>query len=224
VGRSCARLGLSRRRSRVRVPSLPLRNVLQVNEFRGPPVSCRTWPTPEKRQNVRRSWSSHHARAASRRGASARPTAEPAGNEGRTVIVLNGASSSGKGRLARALQESLDDLFLHVEMDFVFEAMEVAGYNGAVQLGETVPPKLARGAVYVHDNGNFVRIEYGEEGRRGFQGFFAMVAGLAEEQNNLIVDAFSEEPWMIPGGEARRAPGLPGWCSVSDGGARASRA
>src|SRR5262245_65963926 len=83
-------------------------------------------------------------------------------------------------------------------MDFVFEAMEAAGYNGAVQLGETVPPKLARGTVYLHDTGEFVRVEYGGEGRRAFQGFFAMVAGLAEEQNNLIVDVFLEEPWMIP--------------------------
>jgi len=56
-----------------------------------------------------------------------------------TVIFLNGASSSGKGTLARALQASLDRMFLHVEMDFVFVAMENAGYNGAVPLGETIP-------------------------------------------------------------------------------------
>jgi chloramphenicol 3-O-phosphotransferase len=62
-----------------------------------------------------------------------------------TVIFLNGASSSGKGTLAHALQASLDRMFLHVEMDFVFVAMENAGYNGAVPLGETIPSMLTRG-------------------------------------------------------------------------------
>lgn len=115
-----------------------------------------------------------------------------------TVIFLNGASSSGKGTLARALQASLDRLFLHVEMDFVFSAMESAGYNGAVRLGEPIPPKLGRGTAFIHDDGKFVRIEYGEDGRRAFRGFFAMVAGLASEGNDMIVDAFLTEPWMVP--------------------------
>ena len=60
-------------------------------------------------------------------------------------------------------------MFLHVEMDFLFEAMEVAGYNGAVRLGETVPPKLARGAAFIHDGERFVRLEYGDEGRQAFR-------------------------------------------------------
>jgi chloramphenicol 3-O phosphotransferase len=36
-----------------------------------------------------------------------------------TIIFLNGASSSGKGTLARALQATLDRMFLHLEMDLV---------------------------------------------------------------------------------------------------------
>lgn len=126
-----------------------------------------------------------------------------------TVIFLNGASSSGKGTLARGLQESLEAMFLHVQMDYVFEAMEIAGYNGAVQLGEAVPPKLARGTAFIHDNSKFVRIEYGDEGRRGFRGFFAMVAGLANEGNNVIVDALLTEPWMIA--SAAKLAGLPAY-------------
>jgi chloramphenicol 3-O phosphotransferase len=120
-----------------------------------------------------------------------------------TVILLNGASSSGKGTLARALQESFDALFLHVEMDYVFEALEIAGFNGPVGLGEVVPRKLAAGTAFIHDDWKFVRIEYGEEGRRAFRGFFAMVAGLAGEGNNVIVDAFLTEPWMIPSATTR---------------------
>jgi chloramphenicol 3-O phosphotransferase len=120
-----------------------------------------------------------------------------------TVIFLNGASSSGKGTLARALQESLDGMFLHVEMDYVLEAMYAAGNNGPVQLGETVPPKLARGTAFVHDDGRFVRIEFGDEGERAFRGFMAMVAGFAEEGNNLIVDGLLADPWIIPSAAAR---------------------
>lgn len=127
-----------------------------------------------------------------------------------TVIFLNGASSSGKGTLARALQGSLDRMFLRVEMDFVFEALESAGYNGAVALGETIPPKLSQGTAFIHDDWKFVRIEYGDDGRRAFRGFFGMVAGLAGEGNDLIVDAFLTEPWMVPAAAANLC-GLPAY-------------
>jgi chloramphenicol 3-O phosphotransferase len=124
-----------------------------------------------------------------------------------TVIFLNGTSSSGKGTIARALQESVDELFLHVEMDFIFEAMEIAGYNGAVRLGDAVPPKLARGAAFIHDGEQFVRIEYGDEGRRAFQGYFGMVAALADSGNNVIADAFLDEAWMLPNAAVSFAEG-----------------
>jgi chloramphenicol 3-O phosphotransferase len=39
---------------------------------------------------------------------------------------------------------------------------------------------------------------YGDDGQRAFRGFFAMVAGLADEGNDVIVDAFLTEPWMAP--------------------------
>jgi chloramphenicol 3-O phosphotransferase len=121
---------------------------------------------------------------------------------GGTLIFLNGASSSGKGTLARALQEALDAMFLHIEMDDMFGAMENAGYNGPVLLGQAVPTKLARGTAFIHDDWKFVRIEYGDEGRRVFQSFFAMIAALTQEGNNLIVDGFLTESWMIPSAAA----------------------
>jgi chloramphenicol 3-O-phosphotransferase len=101
-------------------------------------------------------------------------------------------------------------MFLHVEMDFVFGAMESAGYNGAVELGETIPSKLSRGTAFIHDDWKFVRIEYGDHGRRAFRGFFRMVAGLAGEGNDVIVDAFLTEPWMAPSAVANLS-GLPAY-------------
>ena len=89
--------------------------------------------------------------------------------EAGTVIFLNGTSSSGKGTLARALQASLDSMFLHVEMDYIYAAMEAAGYNGPVSEAESVPTKLSQGAAFIHDDWRFVRIEYGDEGRRAFR-------------------------------------------------------
>jgi chloramphenicol 3-O phosphotransferase len=125
------------------------------------------------------------------------------------VVFLNGASSAGKGTLARALQRTFDRMFLHVAMDYVFEAMEVAGYNGAVQLGDAIPPKLRRGTAFVHDDWKFVRIEYGDESKQAFRGFFAMLAGLADEGNDLIVDAFLTEPWLVS--SAARLADLPAY-------------
>ena len=93
-------------------------------------------------------------------------------------------------------------MFLHVEMDFLFEAMEVAGYNGAVRLGEPVPPKLARGAAFIHDGERFIRLEYGAEGRQAFQGYFGVLAALANAGNDVIADAFLDEAWMIPSAAA----------------------
>jgi chloramphenicol 3-O-phosphotransferase len=94
-------------------------------------------------------------------------------------------------------------MFLHLEMDLVFEAMEIAGYNGAVRLGQVIPPKLVQGAAFVHDEAKFVRIDYGDDGRRAFRGFFGMVAGLAGEGNNAIIDTFLVEPWLVSSAAAR---------------------
>ena len=137
-----------------------------------------------------------------------------------TVIFLNGASSSGKGALARALQESLDAMFLHVEMDYLFEAMETAGYNGPVRLRDAVPPKLARGTAFIHDDWKFVRLEYGDEGQRVFRGFYAMIGALADEGTNVIADGLLTEPWMISAAAARLG-GLPAYlvglrCAVEE--------
>lgn len=42
---------------------------------------------------------------------------------GGTVIFLNGGSSSGKTRIAKALQESLDGYYLHTGIDHYMERL-----------------------------------------------------------------------------------------------------
>ena len=78
---------------------------------------------------------------------------------------------------------------------------------------------LREGTAFIHDDGKFVRIDYGEDGRRAFRGFFGMVAGLAGEGNDVIVDAFLTEPWMVPSAAAWLGgfPGIPRGSPLSGG-------
>jgi chloramphenicol 3-O-phosphotransferase len=63
------------------------------------------------------------------------------------VILLNGASSSGKSTLAKALQRALDEPFLHVSSDqFVVAGMlpDRGGRLGTVRLMDPDAPALLR--------------------------------------------------------------------------------
>ena len=90
------------------------------------------------------------------------------------IILLNGASSSGKSTLARGLQQNLDEPFWHFSIDHLFAAR--------------VLPKT--------------RIDAGEfpwSGlrRQFFDGFHRCLPALADAGNNLIVEHIIEEKsWM----------------------------
>lgn len=90
------------------------------------------------------------------------------------IILLNGASSAGKSTLARALQDALDEPFLHYSIDHLKDA-GVLPYN---------------------------RIEKGDFGWRDlrpqfFDGFHHTIPALATAGNNLIVEHIVESRiWM----------------------------
>ncbi|MGI5485603.1 chloramphenicol phosphotransferase CPT family protein [Microtetraspora malaysiensis] len=88
-------------------------------------------------------------------------------NRGRgRIIMLNGASSSGKSTLAKALQRSLDEPFLHVSSDqFVASGM--------------LPERR-------EDEGPFSW--WNEMRPRFFQGFHHCLPALASAGNDLIVE------------------------------------
>jgi chloramphenicol 3-O phosphotransferase len=93
----------------------------------------------------------------------------PARGPGR-VIILNGASSSGKSTLAKALQETLDEPFLHLSPDHLVDA--------------GVLPRRR------DDNGPF---NWWHEMRpRFFAGFHRCLPALAHAGNDLIVDHIIE--------------------------------
>ena len=85
------------------------------------------------------------------------------------IILLNGASSSGKSTLAAALQASLDDAFWHYSIDHL--------------LGAGILPRKRI------DSGEFpwtrLRPAF-------FEGFHRSIRGLAESGNNLIVEHIVE--------------------------------
>ena len=90
------------------------------------------------------------------------------------IILLNGASSSGKSTLARALQGALDEPFWHFSIDHLIAA-------NVLPMG---------------------RIEGGEFSWRDmrpqfFDGFHRCLPALAGAGNNLIVEYIVEqEAWM----------------------------
>jgi chloramphenicol 3-O phosphotransferase len=80
--------------------------------------------------------------------------------EGR-IIFLNGASSSGKSTVAKALQEALEEPYLHLSVDSFFEMIHPRFHDAEL-------PREVMIAL--------------------MQGFHRSVAGLASAGNNVIVD------------------------------------
>ena len=108
------------------------------------------------------------------------------------VIVLNGASSSGKSTLAKALQARLDGPWLGVGIDTVVFALPKA-YLDLPLWGEVfryVPAEPGSAAPF--------RIETGELGVRLVRGLHRMVAALASEGHDVIVDHVLLEPGWLP--------------------------
>jgi chloramphenicol 3-O phosphotransferase len=97
-----------------------------------------------------------------------------------TVILLNGVGSAGKSSIARALQDVLAGVWLHVAMDTFIEMLpdrlqddpETFSYRNVASAGE--PPEIA--------------ILSGEAGEQLLRGMRRAVAAMARAGNQLIVD------------------------------------
>jgi chloramphenicol 3-O phosphotransferase len=96
-----------------------------------------------------------------------------------TVVLINGAGSSGKSSIARALQEITTEPFLYVAMDAFLEMLPEALQNHPDGIGYTT----RTGA-----DGPVVEIAIGPHGRRLLAGMRLAVSALAGAGTNLIVD------------------------------------
>ena len=93
--------------------------------------------------------------------------------ESGSVIFLNGTSSSGKSTIAKALQKSLDEPYLHVSLDGFLNQLPIHYLENEKYLSGALPILLA--------------------------GFDASNAGIARSGNNVIVDHVLQEPsWVAP--------------------------
>ena len=91
------------------------------------------------------------------------------------IILLNGASSSGKSTLARGLQLALDEPFWHFSIDHLNEA-------------KVLPIERLQ-------SGEFPWSKWREQ---FFEGFHRCLPALAEAGNKLIVEHIVEtEAWML---------------------------
>jgi chloramphenicol 3-O phosphotransferase len=86
------------------------------------------------------------------------------------VVLLNGASSSGKSTIARALLPILEPRFFHMPVD-AFHMMRV---------DRDIPPE-----------------ELEDEIRRTCLGFHRAVAGMAAAGNHVVMDHVLSHPWRL---------------------------
>ena len=99
------------------------------------------------------------------------------------IIFLNGASSSGKTSIARALQASWHGPLLHLGIDTVLGLLPAA-YVG-------MGTRAHEGFEFYHDadaRGPVVRIRSGPVGRKLAESFARVVALLAADGHDLVVD------------------------------------
>src|SRR5688572_25149101 len=105
------------------------------------------------------------------------------------ILVLNGASSSGKTALARALQEHWSRPLLHLGTDTMI-AMLPAAYVG-------MKPSASEGIEFVNDTdarGPLVRARRGELGRKLEDSFASAARSLANGGHDLVLDLVLYDP------------------------------
>jgi chloramphenicol 3-O phosphotransferase len=95
------------------------------------------------------------------------------------IIFLNGVGSSGKSSIAGALQDILDEAYLHVRMDAFLDMLPERLHDDP----------QAFSYEQSDDNGKpLVTIACGPIGQRLLAGMRQAIAALAGQGNNLIVD------------------------------------
>jgi len=104
------------------------------------------------------------------------------------ILYLNGPSSSGKTTLAKALQESLKEPYLHIGIDTIIELMPDKLNNWT---GEVLTEGFSWQRTKDPTGHPIYQIHTGPFGKRISQTFKDMVCLLASQKYNLIIDDVS---------------------------------
>lgn len=121
-------------------------------------------------------------------------TADVAGPPG-NIVLLNGASSSGKTAIAHALQQMMDEFYIHTGFDHFMERVPLRFHA----FSDGTEPASPYGAHWVMPSGQppVSEIRWGPEGVRVLSGMYQAIAGLASAGNNVIVDDVIFDPSIL---------------------------
>lgn len=104
------------------------------------------------------------------------------------IILLNGASSSGKSSIAKILQDLFDEPYLHLGIDTVFNMIPS-------KCKQREPPRLSAFVWMTDDDRRSgVRIDVGPLGHKIMSGFHHACAAMRTSGMNLIIDHVLLEP------------------------------
>lgn len=117
------------------------------------------------------------------------------------VIIVNGASSSGKSAVCRALQMLFDEPHLFSGLDFFTPMLPPRAHIGMSwqkRTNDNAGDDSSIRWVFPEKEGDPVRIEFGEPGHRLIRGMHAAIAALAGAGNNVIVEhVLLYEEWLV---------------------------
>ena len=112
-----------------------------------------------------------------------------------TIVVLNGASSSGKSSIAKELQDILDGYYLHIGIDHFYDLLPKRFY--VVSHGDG--PATADGVLFVmsEESQRVVELRLGPEYFKVWTGMYLAYAAWASVGNNAIVDDLYIDPRTV---------------------------
>lgn len=107
------------------------------------------------------------------------------------IIVLNGTSSSGKSTLAKELQRSMEEPYLHLGNDQFLHNNAPDNLLSYTSVGATSPQ--IDGWLAVFDEGKFVDLQVGATGLRWLHGMYFAMAAWSQAGNHLVADVVLQD-------------------------------
>ena len=105
-----------------------------------------------------------------------------------TIIFLNGTSSSGKTTLAHALQEKLEEAYLHIALDQFRDGLPARFRGLNAPPGTEGDRGLNVVPVQRGDGTAYTEVRFGVDGQKMLQGMRRATVTMAQAGNNVIID------------------------------------
>jgi chloramphenicol 3-O phosphotransferase len=101
------------------------------------------------------------------------------------IILLNGTSSAGKTTLAKVLQKSMDEPYLHMGND---QFLQPNRPDNMLEYADKTSHTQVDGWLVVLQDGRFVELQIGAIALRWLTGMYRAMAAWSEAGNHLIAD------------------------------------